>query len=500
MTVPAPAPGGTTAALAAIAHWDVPLLRRTVALLAGVAERLSPWRARLQGVGRVVDSGETWCGPAARTAAEAVTELAAVAWAVDDAVARSLAAYRRLVDEAGLAHELAVVGLRGAGDVPATAGALLAGSGVDAPALFAAEEALDHARRAAAAAEEAGSVLSGLGVHDAFVPARFDDLAAELPLVGPVPVPRVPSGGSPADVAGWWADLGPAAQRAAIAWAPDAVGALDGVPAWARDQANRRLLDRALRDPDLPDDLAATAAVVARTIAVEEAAGEEVQLQLLDLPGDRVALGLGNLDTADAVGVLVPGILTSPADDLGKLTRHARAVRDAARAAAPGLEVATVAWLGYRTPSSLPTAAFRLQAERGGVALASTLAGMDAGRTATGNGPVRTTVVAHSYGTVVVDEAADAPGDLDADAVVLLGSPGMQGDAGALEAPEVYDAASPADPVSWMRWFGSTTWADGFGSTHLPADPGTGHSEYLDADRPTLSAVGEVLAGARQPA
>jgi pimeloyl-ACP methyl ester carboxylesterase len=45
---------------------------------------------------------------------------------------------------------------------------------------------------------------------------------------------------------------------------------------------------------------------------------------------------------------------------------------------------------------------------------------------------------------VVVDEAADVPGRLAADAVVLLGSPGMEHDAASLEVPEVYDAADPA--------------------------------------------------------
>ena len=103
----------------------------------------------------------------------------------------------------------------------------------------------------------------------------------------------------------------------------------------------------------------------------------------------------------------------------------------------------------------------------------------------------------HSYGTVVLDEAADRPGRLDADAVVLLGSPGMEDDAAHLEAPEVYDAAAAADPISWSGWFGTGTWAERFGSTGLPADAATGHSDYFDRDRPTLTAMGEVVVGRR---
>jgi hypothetical protein len=107
--------------------------------------------------------------------------------------------------------------------------------------------------------------------------------------------------------------------------------------------------------------------------------------------------------------------------------------------------------------------------------------------------------VAHSYGTVVTDEAADAPGRLAADAVVLLGSPGMEDDAAALEAPEVYDAGPIGDPVASLGWFGSPPDAEPYGSTGLPEDPWTGHSEYFDPGRPTLAAIGEVVTDARCP-
>jgi Alpha/beta hydrolase len=127
------------------------------------------------------------------------------------------------------------------------------------------------------------------------------------------------------------------------------------------------------------------------------------------------------------------------------------------------------------------------------VALASDLAGLAAGRAATGQPPARTTVLAHSYGTVVVDEAADVSGTLAADAVVLLGSPGMEGEAADLEAPEVYDVASDADLVARLGWFGDPTSSDGFGSTALPRDPGTGHSEYYARGSSTLTSIGEVV-------
>jgi hypothetical protein len=360
-----------------------------------------------------------------------------------------------------------------------------------------AEAALAHAAAAGAAAADSGAALGHLGIRDTVVPADFGALAGRIPVAEPVCVTWIPAAGTPDQVAAWWAALPAATQRAAIRWSPRVLGALDGVPAWARDQANRLLLAAALDDPATSRGEAATARVVAQQIELEETAGELVQLHLLDLHGDRVVLGLGDLDTADAVGVLVPGILNSPGDDLGHLVRDARAVRDAAVTASPGLTVATAVWLGYRTPHTPREILTRGRAEKGGRALAGALAGLHAARTALAQPAGRTTVVAHSYGTVVVDEAADEDGVLAADAVVLLGSPGMEGDARGLEAPEVYDAATADDVVASLGWFGRATGEEAYGSTGLPLDPSAGHSDYFDADRPTLPAIGAVLAGTR---
>jgi hypothetical protein len=323
-----------------------------------------------------------------------------------------------------------------------------------------------------------------------------DDLLRRL---RPVEVPALPGGVPVGDVAAWWAALSAAEQEALLAADPGAVGSLDGVPAWARDRANRLLLDRALHDPSLPPDAAGVAALVQERIRAEEAAGRTVQLQVLDLLGDRVVLSLGDLDTADAVALLVPGVLTTPQDDLGAMAGDARDVAAAAEAAAPATAVATVVWLGYRTPQTLQAMTGRTASGRGGRSLASALDGLSAARAAAGRPPARTTVLAHSYGTVVVDEAADLPGRLAADAVVLLGSPGMAGDAAALEAPEVFDAGFLGDPVAQSGWFGMPAGAPAFGATELPTETWAGHSDYYDLDGPTLPAIGEVVVGVREP-
>lgn len=473
--------------LGRVSAWDVALLGRAVAVLAETLERLPVWRARLEGVGRALETGDCWSGPAARSAVAAVAELSAVGSVVGTALGSSLAGFERLCAEAALAQELAEQALSVATALPGTPGAA------------AADAALRHAELAEAAGKDAAAALAVLGAHDAFGPAGFETLVALVPPAGQVEAPPLPSPRPPGEVAAWWAGLSAAAQEAAIARRPGALGALDGLPAWARDRANRLVLARALGDPRPPPGTMRTAEVVARRIAAEEAAGQQVQLQLLDLEGDRLVLALGDLDTADDVALLVPGIGNAPADDLGALVGDAHLVGAATRAAAPrGTTVATAVWLGYRPPATPGAIITRTAAWRGGPALAAGLAGLAAARTATGTGAARTTVVAHSYGTVVVDEAADVQGTLAADALVLLGSPGMEDDAASLEAPEVYDAASAGDVVPRLDWFGDRGTAEAsYGSTGLPVTAAMGHSDYLDPGFPTLAAIGQVAAGSR---
>ncbi|MCV2491750.1 alpha/beta hydrolase family protein [Geodermatophilus sp. YIM 151500] len=476
------------ARLAEVAAWDAAVLPGAVRRLDGVVSRLPAWRYRLEAVGRALESAPVWSGPAAAGAAGAVLRLSDAATAVTAAMCSSLAGFERLVAAAGRAAPLAAEALA---LEAVTAPALDAVPGAAAAELT--RQALDHAAAADRAADDAADALVAVGVRDGFPPAGYGQLAAEIHPAGPVVLPSLTA--TAAEVARWWTGLPAGAQRAVLSAEPRLLGALDGLPGWARDRANRRLLDLALRSPDR--DVRAAAVVVGAAIRSREANGGRVHLHQFDPERGLVALALGDLDTGEAVALLVPGIWTTPEDDLTGLLDDAAAVGAAAAVTAPGLAVVPVAWLGYRTPQGLLAPLFRSAARRGGPALDGALDGLAAARAATGVAPARTTVLAHSYGTVVVDEAADAAGRLAADAVVLLGSPGMEpGGAAGLEVRDVHDAASLADPISWSGWFGDPTWTPGFGSEVLPTRIDTGHTEYYDADHPTLASLGAVVAGA----
>jgi hypothetical protein len=498
--------------LAEVAGWDVPQLRGAVWTLDAVADRLPAWRARVEAVGRSLGDADCWYGPAAQSAGAALVDVSTVATAVTSAIGESLEHAQRLLAETETAQELAERALAAAAAVPVVldGAGRLAGplpvdpvtalAAADTVAALRAEElaldALTAGQRAVFAAGEAADALARLGIGATLSPVTFDDLSWLVTVEGSAgAVPCPPTGGDPVAVAAWWAGLSTAARTAAVHGDADRIGRLDGLPAWARDEANRLSLQRVLADPEADGHDAAQA--VAREIATREAAGEAVQLYQFVPQDDLVALATGDLDTADAIAVVVPGVFNTPADDLDDLADDATAISEAAVAAAPEMAVASIVWLGYRTPQAPAAVVTRHTAKVGGQTLAAALDGLSAMR---GTDTARTTVVAHSYGTVVTDHAAAAPGSLPADALVLNGSPGLDHSAAELEVEEVYEASALRDPISLVQYFGNATWDDDFGAVELPTDWSTGHTEYYDTDRPTRAAIGEVVAGVREPA
>ena len=154
---------------------------------------------------------------------------------------------------------------------------------------------------------------------------------------------RPPAGASPEAVHAWWTSLTRPQQLAIIAASPGSVGNLDGVPASARDAANRNALTRDLADLENTEDEGSLTDDERTRQENAEAAqlglenveksrdpvtGEPIvgQLYIYDpdaFDGDgRIAVSAGNLDTADNVTVQVPGfgnlVLTGQLGDVMK--------------------------------------------------------------------------------------------------------------------------------------------------------------------------------------
>ncbi len=249
--------------------------------------------------------------------------------------------------------------------------------------------------------------------------------------------------------------------------------------------------------------------------------GETVQLFEYDpdaFDGDgAVAVAIGDLDTARAIGVVVPGMGTTAAS-IGAVTRSAANLQVAARRAGPMTPTATVAWIGYDAPSGRTAAAQVLtgaHARRGAAELRADLDDLARMRP---DDP-RVVVYGHSYGATTATTAGAGGALADTvDALVLLGSPGAGPVRSASElGMPVFVARDSDDPVPRVgatdsaaqglrRLFGVELGlgmdpaAPSFGAAVVDAEGPTGfgmaaHSGYFDEGSRALDAFASILTG-----
>ncbi|MFN8076482.1 MAG: alpha/beta hydrolase [Kineosporiaceae bacterium] len=363
---------------------------------------------------------------------------------------------------------------------------------------------------------------------------------------GPVtPAPAPPRRGTPADNADWWRSLSPAQQRQVIADHPEWVGNRDGVPAWARDEANRSRIEgeraRLLAERDrlkeqlagqrsrqwfgdlvgdaMTDDdekLASVEDKLASLDAVDEVLGRgDRQLLVLDLDGKRAkaAVAVGDVDTAQNVAVFTPGLTTTVPSKLRGYDNDMDALVELAeqRSQAEGSDdrTAAVTWIGYEAPQWSETLDPRRsvisshQAQVGGDALASFFTGINASR----SDDVHLTALGHSYGSTTTGMALQHDGT-GVDDAVFFGSPGL----GTSDVDDLHLAPGHAfviearrDPVADLARFGGDPNLLP-GVTHLSATAGTapdgtqlkestGHSDYLAGSSTSQYNMAAVVTG-----
>ena len=255
-----------------------------------------------------------------------------------------------------------------------------------------------------------------------------------------------------------------------------------------------------------------------------------------DPAGDGRAIELfGDLTTAEHIAVVVPGIMNTIGNFDDHLARNARDLW--AEASARNGRTAVIAWLGYDTPELL-NAVSKGRAVEYESELRSFLDSLPE--------QAHVTVVAHSYGTVLVGEAASR--GLAADDLVMVGSPGTRlhhaTDADLEPGAQVYAGVSDTDYVvgrtgygsivcpekalgaGWLtglRWVispvtGPLSWItdscntdpDGdvkglahginpahedFGAIEITTDDVDGHSSYFDPDSSSLEAIAQIVTG-----
>jgi hypothetical protein len=332
---------------------------------------------------------------------------------------------------------------------------------------------------ALAPANALGTALVALGSRGAALAEAVVDAGLALAAADRRSGPG-PSAGWAAPVGGWQpGDVVPEALLELALDHPEQVGPVDGMPPAARYVANRALARR-------ERDAALAAGDHDRAARFAALAAPGRRLLLLDPTGDgRVAEVFGaDPDTADHVAVVVPGMLSTLANHEDELRVKGEDLAAGAAAVAPDRRTSVVAWLGYDAPGVLD-APLDDDARVGAPALVAFVDGLRA----TGTDDV--TVVGHSYGSVVTGAALLA--GLDADRVVVTGSPGMLVDhADDLGPTPVYALRAPLDVVSWTEAFGRDPSDPRFGATRLDAN-GAGHLGYLEPGTVAAAAVAAVV-------
>ena len=325
------------------------------------------------------------------------------------------------------------------------------------------------------------------------------------------------------------------------------LGNLEGVPYWARDSANRTVLDDRIAEQEQHlDDLLASdeydvAGAGIATAMRELATLEEIRsaLQqgsrrgsrsLVSLTADDpplAAVSIGDLDTATNVTWAVPG-MGSSTEGMTGWTSSAQGLYDEQGRVHGPEDRAVVAWMGYEAPPIPVLGGFDFgvlgtdRAEAGGERLASSLRGLDAARAA--DAPT-TNVLGHSYGTTTaayglthdgvhvdtfttvasagIPDTVDGADDLHADEVysgqarnVIPGLEDGQGDQWAAIGRD-FSSGHTQDPTA--EDFGATTFgADGSGDLEAVTDHGVhtdGGTGYLDRDTESLRNVAYATTG-----
>ncbi|RKT16145.1 alpha/beta hydrolase family protein [Streptomyces sp. 1114.5] len=315
---------------------------------------------------------------------------------------------------------------------------------------------------------------------------------------------------APAEVNAWWTALPADRQQWLIEEHPDLVGNRDGIPALARDRANRILLPRliAAYEKGGPDPYGDLKLAGFRSIArrLRDTDGTEPPVLLLGIGAKgqgRGILSFGDPDTADDVTSLVGGLDTRLQRIGGGDADRAKAVYDAARRADPTRSTASIAWLGYDAPLAFVEAGDPSRARGGVDAYRRFLEGQRVTHQGT---PAHVTAQGHSFGSLLVGLAAQKPAGIAADDVILVGSPGT----GASHASEfsvgadhTYVGAASWDHISHLGWYTADPAGADFGARRFAVDGGspdfTAHSAYWDDgphdDHTSVDNIGRIVSG-----
>ncbi|MEU9805403.1 alpha/beta hydrolase [Mycobacterium sp. NPDC050853] len=220
------------------------------------------------------------------------------------------------------------------------------------------------------------------------------------------------------------------------------------------------------------DDASGRAKYLPELQAIDKAVRDNPDRKLMVLDTQtgrqaRVAVAVGDPDTADHIAVTTPGINTTATSITGMTDEAATLRREslAQLSNTPGHQgesVATIAWIGYDPPQINDTqgggqnagGAWDVmhddQARDGARSLARFYDGL--GNTHQGP-PADVTAIGHSYGSLTTGLALQEPGAHGITNAIFYGSPGIEATTPAqlgVQPGHVYTMETPNDPIQWV--------------------------------------------------
>ncbi|MFG2224800.1 alpha/beta hydrolase [Streptomyces sp. NPDC048644] len=319
----------------------------------------------------------------------------------------------------------------------------------------------------------------------------------------------IPSKKDPKENAKWWAGLTEQEKQSYLDAYPEKIGWLDGIPSADRDEANRKTVDLQLAEYDMKKQNGELGIHDQRQYdglrklqnALDKADGTGADGKRLYVLGidtkhdGRAVVAQGNPDTARNVAVQVPGTdndLSNVDEQIDRVDRLQQAAVDKG-----AKDTAVVSWLGYDAPETDNSMFSTGRANPAGGDLQSFTHGL---RETHEGDRAHMTVLGHSYGSTVVGVGASHGGGLDADDIVVVGSPGMTVEHAKdlnMDPDHVWAGGAKDDFVS-NHTSGLTLGEDPmekeFGGKVFDVDT-EGHGGYWDKGSESLANQGRIIAG-----
>lgn len=340
----------------------------------------------------------------------------------------------------------------------------------------------------------------------------------------------IPTDESPTERRQWWEGLSDEDRAAYMALYPETIGNLDGIPATARDEANRTYLPQLVGKLELQgDEDSRTKLDGLRVIQDRMNSASEPPMLLMGIGDEgngRAIVAYGNPDTSKNVSAYIPGLGTSLDKDFANNDLK-RAYDTARMSREHDPSSASIVWLGYDAPQNVDVMS-TTDAERGAPAYNSFMAGISA--TNEDSDP-HITAIGHSYGSRTLGAATQHPGGIPgADDIILVGSPGTGVDRAedlGVEKEHVWVGAAKNDVVTKLPtkdeallgtagiipayfgagdelWFGKDPASEAFGANRFRTEDGPSlfvdawlngkiadpeaHSNYFNPEKDKLSA------------